>query len=142
MKRLMGFLLVGLMVAGTATICRAADNSAKEVAATKAATAWLQLVDNEKYGESWDTAATLFKNAVSKDKWTATVRQVRSPLGTLISRKVKSTTYTTSLPGAPDGQYVVIQFVTSYANKKTATETVTPMIDKDGNWHVSGYFIR
>jgi hypothetical protein len=47
-----------------------------------------------------------------------------------------------SLPGAPDGEYVVIQFATSFENKKSAIETVTPMLDSDGEWRVSGYFIK
>ena len=46
------------------------------------------------------------------------------------------------MPGAPDGEYVVIQFETSFENKKHAIETVTPMMDKDGTWRVSGYYIR
>ncbi|MGB3565135.1 MAG: DUF4019 domain-containing protein, partial [Thermoanaerobaculia bacterium] len=64
------------------------------------------------------------------------------PLGKVLSRKVKSKQYATSLPGAPDGEYVVIQFETSFENKTTAIETVTPMKDEDGKWRVSGYFIR
>ncbi len=48
----------------------------------------------------------------------------------------------TSLPGAPDGEYVVISYETSFTNKKSAIETVTPMLDKDGKWRVSGYFIK
>ena len=50
--------------------------------------------------------------------------------------------YQTSLPGAPDGQYVVIQFKTSFENKRSAVETVTPMFGKDQRWRVSGYYIR
>jgi hypothetical protein len=46
------------------------------------------------------------------------------------------------LPGAPDGDYAVIQFSTEFAHKRTARETVTPMRDADGEWRVSGYFIR
>jgi hypothetical protein len=63
-------------------------------------------------------------------------------MGDLISRNVKSARYTDSLPGAPDGEYVVIQFSTSFTNKKTAIETVTPMKDPDGKWRVSGYYIK
>jgi len=66
----------------------------------------------------------------------------REPLGKLISRKVANALYTTSLPGLPDGQYVVIQFNTSFENKKSGIETVTPMVDKDGRWRVSGYYIK
>jgi hypothetical protein len=50
--------------------------------------------------------------------------------------------FVTSLPGAPDGRYVVIQYKTSFENKSSATETVTPMLDRDQKWRVSGYFIK
>jgi hypothetical protein len=46
------------------------------------------------------------------------------------------------LPGAPDGKYVVVQFDTSFQRKKSALETVTPMMEKDGKWRVSGYYIK
>jgi hypothetical protein len=48
----------------------------------------------------------------------------------------------TSLAGAPDGEYVVIQYETSFENKKSSIETVTPMLDKDGKWRVSGYYVK
>jgi hypothetical protein len=48
----------------------------------------------------------------------------------------------TSLHGAPDGEYLVIQFETSFSNKKSAIETVTSMLEKDGNWRVSGHYIK
>ena len=70
------------------------------------------------------------------------MKSVRSQFGKVLSRKVKSAKYTTSLPGAPDGEYVVIQFDSSFANKKSAIETLTPALDKDGKSRVSGYFIK
>ena len=66
----------------------------------------------------------------------------RQPLGEVKSRKLNGAQYMTSMPGAPDGEYVVIQFDASFANKEKAVETVTPMRDKDGVWRVSGYFIK
>lgn len=57
-------------------------------------------------------------------------------------REVASAKFTTTLPGAPDGEYVVIQFSTSFDNKQSATEMVVPMKEPDGTWHVSGYYIR
>jgi hypothetical protein len=36
----------------------------------------------------------------------------------------------------------VIQFRASFENKKSAVETVTPMKDEDGQWRVSGYFMK
>jgi hypothetical protein len=60
----------------------------------------------------------------------------------MVSRRVKGAQYATSLPGAPDGEYVVIQYDTSFAHKASAVETITPMRDGDGQWRVSGYFIK
>jgi hypothetical protein len=60
----------------------------------------------------------------------------------VVARKLKSKQYTRTLPGAPDGEYVVIQYETTFENKQSATETVTPMLDKDGVWRVSGYYIK
>jgi len=119
-----------------------ADGSGKEKAAIASAEKWLTIVDRGNYLESWKQSSEYFKQAVTPEQWEQALKGVRGPLGKLISRKVKSAAYTTSLPGAPDGQYVVIQFNTSFENKKSSAETVTPMIDKDGRWRVSGYYIK
>jgi hypothetical protein len=132
-------IIVGLILScGTAM----ASDSAKEPAAVSAAEKWLATVDAEKYAASWKEAAEFFRNAVKPEQWEQSMQAARKPLGKLISRKVQTKIYKTSLPGAPDGEYVVIQFETSFENKQTAIETVTPMMDKDGNWRVSGYYIK
>ena len=104
--------------------------------------AWLEMVDKSRYAESRENAAELFRTAVSKEQWKQTLTSVRKPLGRVISRKPRSTQYTMTLPGAPDGEYVVIQYETTFENKKSAIETITPMLDKDGTWRVTGYYIR
>jgi Protein of unknown function (DUF4019) len=104
--------------------------------------AWLSLIDNQDYGTSWDTAATLFRSAVTREQWQAAVRGARAPFGQLKARTLKSATSTTTLPGAPDGEYVVFQFDTSFDQKAAAIETVTAIREKDGTWRVGGYFIK
>ncbi len=111
-------------------------------AAISAAKQWLATIDSGQYAKSWSNAATLFKSALPATQWSQALDGVRKPLGSVVSRKVKSSEHKTSIPGAPDGDYVVIQFDTSFENKKTATETVTFMLDKDGTWRVSGYYIK
>lgn len=110
--------------------------------AVKAAESWLGLVDKGEFGKSWDQSAALFRAAVTKDEWEQSLNIARTPLGKKKSRSVVSTQFSTSLPGAPDGEYVVIQFASSFASKESAIETVTPMKDPDGAWRVSGYFIK
>jgi hypothetical protein len=110
--------------------------------AQEAAIAWLALTDSSNYGESWNQAAELFKKSISRENWEKALTSVRTPLGEVKSRSVKSSKFTTSLPSAPPGQYVVVQFTTSFAAGPERIETVTPMRDPDGKWRVSGYFIR
>ncbi len=138
--RKMGCLLI-MCLLFSCPFAGAADTE-KEAAALPVAERWLGLVDQGEYGESWEEASTVFKNAVTAAQWEQLVQTSRKPLGELLTRRVSKKTYTTSLPGVPDGEYVVIEFETSFENKKSALETVTPMLDKDGNWRVSGYYIK
>jgi len=136
-------VIMGLGMAIVLSVCVVlAVESDKVKVALSSAEAWLTLVDEGRYADSWNEAAGYFRGAVKEEQWQRTLMAVRKPLGKVISREVKSKSYHTSLPGAPDGEYVVIQFETSFTNKKSGIETVTPMMDKDGKWRVSGYFIK
>ncbi|MBN8730066.1 MAG: DUF4019 domain-containing protein [Acidobacteria bacterium] len=119
-----------------------AADQGKEKAAEAAALKWLSLVDDGQYGESWSQSSEVFRQAISREQWEQALRKVRTPLGKLVSRKLSSATHAVSLPGAPEGEYVVLQFATGYENKKGAIETITPMLEKDGAWRVSGYFVK
>jgi hypothetical protein len=119
-----------------------ASNPVAEKAAVESAQAWLELVDAGNYSQSWDEAAAYFKSAVSEADWEKAIQAVRPPLGKMVSRTIKSRQYMTSMAGAPDGEYVVIQYESTFENKAHAIETITPMRDKDGKWRVSGYYIK
>jgi len=119
-----------------------ADEKEEVAKAQRAAITWLALTDGGRYPESWDSAAALFKAAITKADWEKALRSVRSPLGPLKTRTLKSAIFARRLPNAPAGEYVVIQFDTRFTNKADAIETVTPMREKDGSWRVSGYYIK
>jgi len=132
---------LGMVLSLSVSVVFAVESEKVNMALSSAET-WLNLVDEGRYADSWNEAAGYFKGAVKQERWEEMLQAVRTPLGKVISREVKSKSYHTSLPGAPDGEYVVIQFETSFENKKSGIETVTPMLDQDGKWRVSGYFIR
>jgi len=67
---------------------------------------------------------------------------IRPNLGELEKRDLKSEKYQTAVPGAPEGEYVVIEFSTVFKHKKDVTETITMAWDGDRGWRVSGYFIQ
>jgi hypothetical protein len=111
-------------------------------AAQRADETWLALVDTGKYAESWKSASAPFQAAVTLDKWVDAMTTVRAPLGKLGLRKLVSASYSNSLPGAPDGEYEVLIYDTSFEHKQISHETIIAMLEKDGAWRVAGYYIK
>jgi CubicO group peptidase (beta-lactamase class C family) len=115
--------------------------SAPPVSPSESVDAWLALIDKGDYAKSWETAADSFRKTVTKNDWEATAKQVRQPLGDLVSRKVSSTNQTEKLPGMPDGSYFVAVFNTSFAGMDSAVETVIFTEEKKGRWKAAAYLI-
>jgi tetratricopeptide (TPR) repeat protein len=120
----------------------APDSQPQTRDAVSAAQKWLALIDGGNYSETWNEASAIFRGAVTEPGWENSMNTFRQPLGNLISRKLRSAQLMTELPGVPDGRYVVMQFETSFAGKKSTIETVTFMLGKDGQWKSAGYFIK
>ena len=123
------------------SLCAHAQDS-PEKSAQRAAETWLGHVDAGQYAASWQAAAAYLQGAVTESSWTTSLQGVRTPLGKVMSRHLKSAQHTTSLPGAPDGHYVVMQFDTRFEHKQAAIETVTFLQAKDGQWKAAGYYIK
>jgi len=121
---------------------KAEQHRAAEDAARKVTEAWLALVDAGKFEESYEQAADGLKSLVAKEPFVSSLEAARNPLGELKTRKLVSTRYTNKLGGAPEGEYVVVKFKSSFAHGDELTETIVPMLDKDGKWRVSGYYIK
>jgi hypothetical protein len=128
----------------TALICTSAFSGESESIsqAKEAASSWLKLVDSGNYAASWAQASSLFKAAVTESSWESALKSSRGSLGAIRTREVQSAIFTRTMPGGPDGEYVVIKYVSHFEHKASAIETVTPMIEKDGSWHVSGYYVK
>jgi len=114
----------------------------EQKAAVAAARAWLMSIDEGHYGPSWTNAAKVFRDAITQEKWTISLEGVRRPLGERVFRIAEVCQTTESLPGAPAGKYVVMRFSASYADCKSAVETVTFVRENDGMWRAAGYYIK
>lgn len=135
-----GALLCLLLIAAIAPgAVRATD--AKLRLADEVAGKWLALIDGRQYRTAWEQAASLFRAQIGIADWEAAVIAARRPLGNMLRRQLVSATFATTLPGAPQGEYVVLLFQTDFEHLQGATETVTPMLDGD-RWRVSGYYVR
>ena len=135
------YLAISIFWLGLSFSLALADEAA-EKAAGAAAPTWLGQIDAGKYANSWNQASAYFRGAVTEKSWSDALNGFRKPLGKLQSRKLLKAQSANSLPGAPDGNYVVMQFDTSFGNKKGAVETVTFMQEKDGKWRAAGYYVK
>ena len=141
MRRLIVFMVaaVFLSAAGRGQSVFAQSPQAQ---AQKAAEEWLGIVDAGNYGESWDRAAQMLKDSVSRKDWISSVKEKRASLGRLVSRRLAKTDSLKNMPGLPPGEYFGLQFRSSFANIPNATEVVVPTLEKDGKWRVSEYVVQ
>ncbi len=117
------------------------SNTFREIAAQTAGEKWLTLLDRGEYAKAWDECAQLFRQRVTREQWTESLPSTRGSFGPARSRKVEVAAYKTTLPGAPDGQYVTVRYRTSFEMKDGAEEWMT-LAFEDGVWRPTGYFIR
>ena len=122
------------------------DQEAAKKDAVAAMQTWLIEIDAGSYAKSWSDSAKSFQKALTSDQWVAALNGVRTPMGKLISRNLGSTMHQTAIP-KPDGELVkgdwmIVQFDSSFENLKDARETVTFEKESDGAWRAAGYYIK
>jgi hypothetical protein len=105
------------------------------------AIAWLSIVDQHEYGVSWDIASSLFRSRINRSDWKRAASAAHKSLGSLISRSFEEMRYATSLPGAPDGEYAILQFQTQFRNNGSAIETAA-LVREEGTWKIAGYSVN
>ena len=103
---------------------------------------WLSFTEKGDASESWALASTTFKGAVTEAQWAESLQKAQSGVGRPLSRELKTAEYHSELPGARDGHYVILTYDTRFEHKQKGTETVVPELDDDGEWRVSGYFVK
>ena len=118
------------------------DTTAAIEAASQAAESWMKLLDAGKMAQSWDEASTSFQGAVTSPQWVQSVLNARLAYEPFGERTRIAARYTTELPNAPAGQYVILRYRTKVLQDRTVVETVVPVLDGGRGWRVSGYFVR
>lgn len=111
-------------------------DAATATAAANEARSWLALVDEGRWDDSWKRSGLQFRRANTSAAWATISKSVRPPLGAVLSREVYSRE---AVPAPPHG-YVLVKFLTRFANKPNAIETVS--LEREGQaWKVVGYWI-
>ena len=132
-------LLVIILTVIAAALLTFAGPAEDEAAA--AGQKWLGLVDGQKYEESWQRAASMFRDQVKQEQWVVSLKRFRDPLGPVMSRTAARVDFAKTLRGAPDGDYAIIHFTTTFKNKSDVTERLT-LVKEDGKWQAAAYAIH
>jgi hypothetical protein len=142
--RLAALVLGALLTVGSsgAWAQSAPADASAIAAATQAALIWLAIVDGGQLGQSWDAAAPALQGALTREAWSRAVGQARGALEPFGQRMLLAAQYAATLPNAPPGPYVVLQYRTKVSQGREVVETVVPMLQPDGSWRVSGYYVR
>jgi hypothetical protein len=130
-------LVFGILTAISANLITIAAQSEENVA--RDAQKWLALVDDQKYEESWMQASSMFRSEVKQEQWIGALNRSREPLGAVTSRTRTRLQFSKTLRGAPDGDYAILHYQTSFASK-SATERLT-LVKEDGRWQMAAYGI-
>jgi hypothetical protein len=136
-QRSVALICLAWLVAGIALA-----QDPKATAAQAAARDWLALADRSDAQASWNAAGKKFQTAMPTAGWADALSKARTPLGPVKNRTIFKTGFKKTFPGAPDGDYALIIYTTSFANKAEGHETLTLERESDGMWRVVGYFIR
>ena len=139
--RLLDFRLICVVsLAGIAGVVMSVAAPADEEASAIGAK-WLSLLDDQKYEENWSQAASMFRDQVNKQQWAMALKRSREPMGPVLSRTSSRVDFVKTLREAPDGDYAIIHFTTSFKNKAGVTERLT-LVKEDGKWRVAAYAVH
>ena len=116
-------------------------HAAEEQAAERQALGFLGYLDQGRFADSYAYTGMLIRAQLDRDAYAAQIEKSRAGVGALLGRDPIDASYTTTVPGAPAGQYVVLHYHSNFSGRGEAVETLTLAFAK-GYWRVSGYYIK
>ncbi len=116
-------------------------HAAQEAAAERQALGFLAYLDHGRYADSYAYTGMLIRAQTDEAAYAAQIEKARAGTGALQSRELMDANYTTTVQGAPEGEYVVLHYHASFANRTDTVETVVLALAK-GYWRVSGYYLK
>ena len=116
-------------------------NAAAEQAAERQALGFLGYLDQGRFADSYAYTGVLLRAQADREKFASQIEKARTGTGALQGRELIDANYTTTVAGAPEGQYVVLHYHANFAGRPDTVETVTLAFAK-GYWRVSGWYIK
>lgn len=124
-----------MLAAGPAAAQSPMDDATRQIGA------WLRLMDDGRYAESWRQLATQVRGMAPAETWESAIRQARAPHpGTVRGRALEVAERIDTPPGLPAGEYARLRFLTAFSGGTSARETVFAVREGDA-WRAGGYYV-
>lgn len=114
------------------------ENNKEYDAVIRNAEKFLLLIDENKYQETWEWLSSNVKKTMTEEQWIADLKGFRKPLGDLLQRKLL---HVTESYDEDIGNYLIIQYESSFETKKTKGEAVSVIRDSKNGFKILGYSI-
>ena len=118
-----------------------AESSSDHLSAQEAVS-FLELMDQARYDDAWLSMSTLFQTLNNQPQWQNRQQTIRAAYGALSSRQLDRISYRQTYTLSPDGEYVVVQFDSSFTNKADTFETVVLDCRTTPECFIREYIIR
>ena len=113
-----------------------------ERAAVAEAERWLSMVDEGQIGKAWEHASEILHDAIGLPAWEESLRASLAEYGSAVARELVSKQHRL-VGGESPTETAAFQFRTLWDKKRTpGEETLLMVLDKLGQWRVSGYFVK
>ncbi len=99
---------------------------------------WLSLMDENRYPETWDSLAGIFKQTATKEQWLDDLDGFRKPLGKLVQRKIQHVTESSE---ENLGKYLIVQYQSLFENNTSKVEAISVIKESGNGWKILGYSI-
>lgn len=111
----------------------ATGSRSEATAAAVAAEAFLELIDEGRWADSYAATGAEFRRLNTLKTWSDVSARIRPPLGKVLTRDIVGNEY---VPAPPQG-YRLVKFRSAYANGTQQTESVS-LAWEEGAWKVAG----
>jgi hypothetical protein len=116
-------------------------HGATEQAAQRQALGFLGYLDQGRFADSYAYTGLLMRSQLDPQTYTSKIANMRTGVGPLQGRELIDAVPASIVPGAPEGQYIVLHYHANYQNLSDAVDTVTLAFAK-GYWRVIGYYVK
>ena len=104
-----------------------------------AAESFFELRDAGSLQQAWWEGSEILHQTTRMDRWMEDMRIQSELMGDLVKRSLRSRVQRSTMPGLPDGEYVILLYDVSFEHKKAGLEILVMLHDASGDWRLVSY---